>query len=349
MRLVVAVRETPFVLAALLVAACAPSERVVGKQAPAATVTIAAEGRIEGSGPSIDLSSAASGRVKRVLVDEQDRVTVGQLLLELDCAPLTAEITQYQADLLTARHTLVRVERGYRHEEQVEAQAHVEMHEARAARANADRQRASALWQDHIISKAEYEALRENASVATKELDSARARSALMTALPLPEDIGRASAQIDAAAARVQMAALRLEQCQVLAPISGVVLRRHVEPGEGVDASSGTPLITVADTSRYRVRIEVDEVDIGRIRLGQHVGLRAVAFGGATLAATISSISGQMGRKTVFSGDPREKYDRDVLEVIADIHEGDPRLRVGLRVTAIIQLFDDTSASSGPG
>ena len=49
---------------------------------------------------------------------------------------------------------------------------------------------------------------------------------------------------------------------------------------------------------------------------------------------TVRSIGSQMGRKKVRTGDPAEKADRDVLEVLIDLDERNAALIVGLRVTA---------------
>ena len=67
------------------------------------------------------------------------------------------------------------------------------------------------------------------------------------------------------------------------------------------------------------MRIEVDERDVGSVHVGQRVYLSAAALGSDTRTAVVSRISPTMGRRHVQSGDPSEKADRDVLEVIANL------------------------------
>jgi len=82
-----------------------------------------------------------------------------------------------------------------------------------------------------------------------------------------------------------------------------------------------------------RVRAEVDERDVGRVHAGQRVRVTVDAFPDHPFSGTVGQIGSLMGRKTVRSGDPAEKADRDVLDVLVDIDQPDPGLVIGLRVT----------------
>jgi hypothetical protein len=77
--------------------------------------------------------------------------------------------------------------------------------------------------------------------------------------------------------------------------------------------------------------------DIGRVREGQTVSIRADALD-REVRGRIVRIGRLMGRKKVFSGEPQDKYDRDVLEVIAELEPSAGRkLPIGLRVTAYFE------------
>ena len=82
------------------------------------------------------------------------------------------------------------------------------------------------------------------------------------------------------------------------------------------------------------MRAEVDERDIGRTQVGQRVMVQSDSFQSGKLMGTVKSIGSQMGRKKVRTGDPAEKADRDILEVLIDLDEKDKALVVGLSVTA---------------
>ena len=108
-----------------------------------------------------------------------------------------------------------------------------------------------------------------------------------------------------------------------------------MKPGESFSTLVPKPILTMADTSWLRVRAEVDERDVARVFAGQRVVIRADGWQDAGVPARVSRVSSQMGRKTVRTGDPADKGDRDVLEVLVDLDRQDPRLVVGLRVTAL--------------
>ena len=117
-------------------------------------------------------------------------------------------------------------------------------------------------------------------------------------------------------------------------PIDGEVLQRIRRAGEQVTELGDTPILAVGDMSRLRVRAEVDEADIGLLRLGQAAYVQAAAYGERRFPGTVGRIGNLMGRKQVFSDDPSERQDTRVLEVLIDL-EPDTRLPAGLRVDAL--------------
>jgi multidrug resistance efflux pump len=116
--------------------------------------------------------------------------------------------------------------------------------------------------------------------------------------------------------------------------MAGTVLQTLLEPGESFSTLVPRPILSLADTSRLRVRAEVDEREVGRVFVGQRVLVDGDAWEAAGVPGVVARRGAQMGRKTARSGDPAEKSDRDVLEVLVDLDRQDPRLVLGLRVTA---------------
>jgi HlyD family secretion protein len=191
------------------------------------------------------------------------------------------------------------------------------------------------LLAEGVISQSEFDKADGRARAAEAEFVAARQHALVARAEPLTEDRALADALIASAKGDRQAADARLQKCTIRSPLDGVVLRRHLEPGERVSAAANTPIVTIADLSELRVRAEVDERDVAAVERGQVVKLTADALAGERVAGVVLRISSSMGRKRVRSGDPAEKADRDVLEVVVRVLENDPRLVVGLRVTAI--------------
>jgi HlyD family secretion protein len=89
----------------------------------------------------------------------------------------------------------------------------------------------------------------------------------------------------------------------------------------------------VADLTRLRVRAEVDEQDIGKVKVATRVSVISDAWQGKALNATIDYEAPTMWRRHTCTGDPAEKSDRDVLELLVDLNPSDVRLPLGLRMT----------------
>src|ERR1700677_1860090 len=103
--------------------------------------------------------------------------------------------------------------------------------------------------------------------------------------------------------------------------------------GESYSTLLPRPLVSFADDSMRRVRAEVDEWDIGKVKIGQRVIVTADGFPGQRFPGRVVDLAHVMGRKSVLSGDPAEKADRDILEVVVELDPAASELPVGLRIT----------------
>jgi len=80
-----------------------------------------------------------------------------------------------------------------------------------------------------------------------------------------------------------------------------------MKPSDTFSIFTPQPRLSLADTSRMRVRAEVEERDLGRIRTSQQVIIRSAAFNGKTLTGRVNRIGSQMERKKVRAIDAAEK------------------------------------------
>ncbi len=145
--------------------------------------------------------------------------------------------------------------------------------------------------------------------MAQRDLESARARHASTLA-----EVTRLDALVD--------------KTLITAPIDGVVIMRHAEPGETV--SINDPLVTIADLTRTRVEAEVDEYDASRIRLGATVTVNAEGFDRGW-QGTIEEIPDSVVNRRLKPQDPSKPIDTRVLLVKVAFAEATP-LKLGQRV-----------------
>jgi HlyD family secretion protein len=311
----------------------------------AGDVALACTARVEGASETTEIGAGVDGVIAELRVHEGDSVQAGDVLAVIDRRELNAELAAARAGAEAARQARTRILRGSRREDRERAEAEVTAAEAVVAQAESQHRRSAHLFEQGILSEAERDEVRRNLDVSRAQLAAARKRAELVKAPPLPEEAAKADADVRSADERARVLQQTMEKCYVRAPMSGTVLKTMLRPGESFSTLVPRPILSLADTSRLRVRAEVDERDVGRVFAGQRVMVRGDGWEGPGIPGRVGRLGAQMGRKTVRTGDPAEKSDRDVLEVLVDLDRQDPRLFVGIRVTT---LFLKNTKSTSP-
>jgi HlyD family secretion protein len=304
-----------------------PSERA------AATVAFASAGRVEGASEATQVGAAADGVLKAVYVKEDQFVKRGTLLGEIACDELQAILQTAIAEADVARQTRTRILRGARDEEKKIASEKTAAARATFEEAKSRLGMQRALYQKEQVSRASYEQAVRDLGVADANLQTAVRTEELLAAPPLREEKARADAEVLAAEGRVRTVQERIAKCSILAPIDGTVLRVYARSGESFSTVTPRPLFSLADTSTRHIKAEVDERDVDKLSLGQNVIIQADALEGQKLQGSVSRISAVMGRKSISTGDPSDKSDRDILEAVIVLEDNARPLPIGLRVT----------------
>src|SRR6266496_837563 len=147
------------------------------------------------------------------------------------------------------------------------------------------------------------------------------------------EDVALAQADLRLATTQLADAQAKYDKTLIKSPIDGLVLRKHHRAGESVSNSSTVPdpILTVGDTSVLRVRVDIDETDVDRVRVGQKAYVTADAFGDQKFWGRVVRIGNQLGPKNVRTDEPTEKVDKKILEPLIEL-DGHSQLPDGLRV-----------------
>ena len=221
------------------------------------TLTVAANGTIVPT-RVVSIGSELSGTVKRVLVDVNDVVKKGQVLVELDTAKLDDQVLRSRAALASAQAQL--------------AQTSATVKEARAGLARFE----------------EVSRLSGGKVPSATELDGARATLERAVA-------GEASASATVAEARATLSTdeTNLSKASIRSPINGVVLTRTVDPGNAVAASlQAVTLFTIAeDLAQLRLEVAVDEADVGSVKVGQKASFTVSAYPSRRYPARITRVA----------------------------------------------------------
>ena len=95
------------------------------------------------------------------------------------------------------------------------------------------------------------------------------------------------------------------------------------------------PIVTIGDNSVLRVRVDVDETDVAKIKVGQPAYVTADAYGKQRFLGHVVRVGNELGRKNVRTDEPTEKVDTKILETLVQLDPG-IQLPDGLRVDAYI-------------
>jgi HlyD family secretion protein len=297
------------------------------------SVVFASPGRVEGASETTQVGAAADGVLKAVFVKEGQFVKRGTLLGEIACDDLQPVLQTAMAEADSARQARARLLRGARDEEKKIASEKTAAARATFEEAKSRLDMQKALYQKQQVARATYDQAVRDLGVADANLRAALRTEELVAAPPLQEDTARADADVQAAESRVRTAQERIAKCSIVAPIDGTVLRVYARRGESFSTVTPRPLFDLADTSTRHIKAEVDERDVDKLSVGQNVIIQADALEGKKLRGSVSRVSAMMGRKTISTGDPSDKSDRDVLEAVIDLEDNSRPLPIGLRVT----------------
>lgn len=216
-------------------------------------VSISASGTLQPT-RSVDVGSELSGTLEAVLVNENDRVSKGQIVARLDTSKLQDAVAKSGAAVAAAQATVAQMDAT-----------------VAESRANLNRLRQVAeLSGGKVPSKAELESAEATYQRAVANVASAKA------------SVIQASATLKSDETNIAKAVIR-------SSINGVVLTRKVEPGQTVAASMTTPvLFTIAeDLTKMELQVKVDEADVGSVKLGQQATFTVSAWSKREFPAAI--------------------------------------------------------------
>ncbi len=325
-------RGTKFFGAICLLASFSVPSQMLGQGSD-----FAAPGRVEGAGPPMSIGVAATGIVSDILVHEGSRVQAGQLLVKLDCAAQEADLRTRQAQLAAAQATSDKFRNGPRPDEIAVGEAVVNFSKARADEAEKALQRTLALQEGVTVTIAHVLEVKRDARIAAAQLAEAQSQLNLLRAGSREEDIRQAAALRAAAAAELDAARARLDQCSVKAPADGVVLDVLVNQGQFLSLAVPQPLLHIMADGQSRVRAEVGLADLPHVCVQQRATVATDAFPHAAIQAQVASISPAVSRKSTGNSAgaaPRANADEnDVVAVVLTVNRGAPALPIGLPVT----------------
>ena len=305
-----ALRGTPrplIVVAALATAGCDQIEELIAgsdEDAVEDEAFFEAAGVVRGD---IRVAVEAAGGIEPVTTVEVKSKASGEIL----------ELNADTGDTIEAGTLLARIDQRMLKNSLDQAKASLEVSRAELTNAESQLQRIQKLFEQESLSKADYE---------QSLLQHAAARS-----------------QVVRSEIQVENADIALEDAIVKAPISGTVIERLVEQGQVIsspmgDVGGGTILLQMADLSRVRVRMLVDEIDIGKVQPGTIAQVNVAAYPTRSFEGAVLKVEPQAS--------PQQNV--TMFPVLIDLDNREGLLKPGMNAEVELVVADRTDVLTIP-
>ena len=219
----------------------------------------------------VKISSDVSGEIVKLMVEEGDSVVSGQLLARIDPEAFESQVERGMAAVNNAKAQLAnsrsQIEQFKAQKEQIEAQL---------TNAREIQERNEKLYEEGVISEADYQqslsnlrGLEANYKAADANIKSAR------------ESARAAEFSVESAKASLEELRTSLNRTDIYAPMNGIISRLDVEEGErvvGTIQMTGTEMMRIANLNAMEVRVEVSENDVPRVTVGDEVAIEVDAY-----------------------------------------------------------------------
>ncbi|HNE29195.1 MAG TPA: efflux RND transporter periplasmic adaptor subunit, partial [Saprospiraceae bacterium] len=259
--------------------------------------TVSASGKIFPE-TEVKISSDVSGEVIEMYVKEGDSVTVGQVLAKIKPDEYQSAVERGEAAVSSARAqreiSSTNVQGSSAQIEQLRADRNRASAQLEAARKSHERNQK--LFNEGIISAADYEASLSNFRAMESGLASAEAmlKSAESSLASARENVRVAEYGINSAQASLKELRTSLQKTIITAPVSGIISKLSVEKGErvlGTIQMTGTEIMRIANMQSMEVQVDVSENDILKVSVGDTAEIEVDAYLGEKFTGRVTEIA----------------------------------------------------------
>ena len=237
----------------------------------------------------VDLAFQVGGRITQLAVDEGDAVQIGQPVADLDPQDYQLALHNAAAQMEAAQAALAALQSGTRVQELRVAESRLSQSQADLDYAQAEFRRFAALVARKLATPEQMDRARLQQNVALAGVEQARQTLALLREGPRQEELDRATAELRARQAAVEITQRQRAYTALSSPVAGVVAVRLAEKGEVVAA--GKPVLRIAEFGQPWIRAYLNETDLGRVRLGQAAEVRVDSLPGVVLSGRLAFIA----------------------------------------------------------
>lgn len=259
---------------------------------------------------NVQVGSQVSGNILELHADFNTKVKKGQMVARIDPAPFQAKVDQAKANVEAAKASVLNAQSAVK-----KSEADIANAQANVVNQQANILKAKSAVSDSKVKLDRRKPLRAQGIIAQEDLDTAQAtydqavasQDAAQAQLVAAQDTLEsakankdvAQAQLESAQANVkqqqatlEQASLDLSHTEIRAPVDGTVIARNMDVGQTVAASFSAPTIfqIAQDLTKMQVDANIDESDVGRVKLDQPVTFTVDAFPGQVFMGSVTQI-----------------------------------------------------------
>ncbi|MFM7083810.1 MAG: HlyD family secretion protein [Hyphomicrobium sp.] len=293
----------------------------------------AAPGMIEPKSGLIRVGSQIVGRIAEVVVNVNNKVEEGELLIRLDDDEARARLQAAETEAASRKRerdaqTLDKGRENLRTAEDAVFNAERALTNAEFNLEYVLIARRKGTGSDQMVKEARDGVAKSWAKLQKERMNYAVAQG--KSDVPAPSSLESA---VQAARTEVAIAEALLKKTRIRAPVSGTVLQLPAKIGEMVAPSTEQPLVVLGDMSVVRLKAEVDEYDVSKIKVGGKVKVKSNAYPDKEFIGTVKELAPSLVSPRFSLRGARRPTDVEVLEVTIDL-EGEVPLLPGMRADA---------------
>ncbi len=225
------------------------------------------------------ISANMMGRITSFPVAEGDTVSRGQVLVEIDNRESQTQLQKAQAGLKEAEAALFEIDKSVE-----AANAGVKTAEANKEIAEQTFARYKELYERKSASGQEYDEARSKVKIAASEVE--RAKANVQAIISKKKQV---NAKIDQAKADIANTKVFAGYSKIVSPVAGIIVKKFAESGS--IAAPGSPLLSIEDSSQYRLEAAVEESHSKLIQIGNRVNVKIDALGQGEFYGTVAEIT----------------------------------------------------------
>ena len=285
---------------------------------------VSASGKIQPK-RTVNITAETAGRVVDLAVNEGERVTRGQFLLQIDPRSLRSRVDSGTASLSAAEASLEQQRQSIH-------TARVQLDQAQKTLA-----RQQDLWKQQLTTREALDRAENDVRATESALKERERQVTAQEARIAQERAGLDSARYDLSKVRIE------------SPIDGIVTRRNIQEGEtaviGTMNNAGTILLTLADMGVVQAEVEVDETNIPYVAVGQPAKITIDALPDRTFNGRVTEIGNSPIQATGANAGARQATNFKVVVVIDDKV---PEVRPGFTCTADVTTATRKNVTAVP-